>query len=167
MNFEITTKRLQLIPFDSNEHILFLRINNDPYVRKFMWDDELIDEATALEVISKNDAHFKEDQFGIWKIQLLNSDETIGYSGLWHFFDEPQPQLIYALLEKYTKKGYAKEASAAIINYAFETLNFQYLIAATDEPHTESQNVALNLGMTFLEKRVENDKPTLFYKIEK
>ena len=131
-----------------------------------MWDDELIDESTAREILVQNDKHFEEDKYGIWKIQLRETKETLGYTGLWYFFDEPQPQLIYALLKSFTKKGYAREAAFSMIKYAFGELGFDYLIAATDEPHMESQRVALNLGMEFIEKRIENKKPTLFYRIE-
>ena len=65
---------------------------------------------------------------------LKETNEVIGYTGLWYFFNEKQPQLIYALLKQFTKRGYALEASKAIIQYSFNTLGFQYLIAATDEP---------------------------------
>ncbi|MEM9984362.1 MAG: GNAT family N-acetyltransferase, partial [Bacteroidota bacterium] len=107
------------------------------------------------------------DNFGIWKVNLKETDELIGYTGLWYFFDEQQPQLIYALLKQFTKQGYALEFSKVIIEYSFKTLDFEYLIAATDESHLESQKVAKRLGMKFHEKRIEDDKPTLFFKIEK
>lgn len=90
----------------------------------------------------------------------------MGYAGLWYFFEEPQPQLIYALLEQFTRRGYAREAGTSIIQYAFEKLGFEYLTAATDEPHNASKKVMLSLGMEFVEKRIENNKPTLFYRIE-
>ena len=165
-NIELKTKRLNLIPFGSKDHRLFLDLNNDPYIRKYLWDDELIDQSTVQEIISQNDKHFKADKYGIWKVQLSETNEILGYAGLWYFFDEPQPQLIYALLEKFTKKGYAREAGLSIIKYAFEKLDFKYLIAATDELNSPSVSVALGLGMEFVEKRIENDKPTLFYSIE-
>ena len=132
-----------------------------------MWDDEQIDLETANEIMTKNDQHFNDNQYGIWKIKLKTEDELIGYVGLWYFFEEPQPQLIYALLEKYTKKGFAKEASLAIIDYAFNKLGFKYIVAATDEGHQASQNVAKNLVMSVVEKRIENGKPTLFYRIDR
>ena len=40
-----------------------------------------------------------------------DTDITIGMVGLWEFFDEPQPQLLYALLPEHTGKGIADEAS--------------------------------------------------------
>jgi len=167
MAFQLNTERLILSPFTLEDDALFLRLNNDAFIRKYMWDDELINEATAKEIIAQNEKYFKENKYGIWKIQLKGQTIILGYVGLWFFFDEPQPQLIYALLQPNTKKGYAREASSAIMKYAFESLGFDYLIAATDEPHAESQKVAKALGMAFVEKRIENEKPTLFFRIDK
>lgn len=166
MSYTINTERLKLIPFSLEDSTLFQDLNNLPFIRKYMWDDEKIDYKTSKEIIHQNDKHFKEDGYGIWKIHLKENSEIIGYVGLWYFFDEPQPQLIYAILEEYTGSGYATEASSSIINYAFEKLEFSYLIAATDEPHLSSQKVATRLGMSLLEKRIVNNKSTLFYKIE-
>lgn len=97
---------------------------------------------------------------------MKETKELIGYTGLWYFFNEDQPQLIYALLKQFSKRGYAHEFSKAIIRYSFENLGFKYLTAATDEHHLESQKVAKGLGMKFQEKRIENDKPTLSFSIE-
>lgn len=164
---EINTERLVLIPFRINDFELFHRLNIDPYIRKFMWDDEEITLDTSKEIMQKNESHFEMDNFGIWKVILKEVDEIIGYTGLWYFFDEEQPQIIYALLHQFTKQGYAHEFSSEIVRYSFQTLDFKYLIAATDESHIESQKVAKRLGMKYHEKRVENDKPTLFFRIEK
>ncbi len=163
----LTTERLELIPFTTKDEELFHRINTDPFVRKLLWDDEVIGQEVSKEIMGKNEAHFREDAYGLWKILSKDSKEVIGYAGLWFFFDEPQPQLIYAILEAFTKKGYATEASRAVIDYTFNQLGFSYLLAATDESHTESQSVAQRLGMKFTEKRIENEKPTLFFRIDK
>ncbi|UOY07993.1 GNAT family N-acetyltransferase [Muricauda sp. SCSIO 64092] len=166
-DFQFNTARLRLLPFILEDSKAFQLLNNDAFIRKFLWDDERIDAIMADEIMEQNLRHFEEDQYGLWKIQLRGKGRTIGYVGLWHFFDEPQPQLIYALLEPHTKKGYATEASWLIVNYALEQLGFAYLTAATDEPHLASQRVAQRLGMSFVEKRIEDNRPTLFYKIEK
>lgn len=162
----LESDRLVLTPFSSTEATLFKELNNDPFIRRFMWDDEIIDHQAAYSIIIKNDQHFADDKYGIWKIQVKGQQEVIGYAGLWYFFDESQPQLIYAILEKNTKKGYATEASRSVIEYAFNRLGFEYLVAATDEPHKESQKVARRLGMSFSERRMENNKPTLFFRVE-
>ncbi|MEM6643605.1 MAG: GNAT family N-acetyltransferase [Bacteroidota bacterium] len=167
MNLIIETKRLVLTPFGLDDADLFHQLNINPYIKEFLWDSEQITLDEAREIMLKNERHFEKDSFGLWMVKLKDTEETIGYTGLWYFFGEKQPQLVYALLQQFTKQGYAKEFSKAIIRYSFETLNFKYLIAATDEPHLASQKVAKSVGMKLQERRIENGKPTLFFKIEK
>ncbi len=167
MKHVLTTTRLSLVPSGTEDQSIFQELNTDPFICKYMWDGRPIDMDTAKEVISANKKLFDDYGYGIWKVFLRSNQELIGYTGLWYFFDEPQPQLIYALLESHTNQGLATEAAKAIIDHAFSNLGFDYLIAATDKPHTASQKVATRLGMKFVEERLENEKPTLFYRIDK
>lgn len=167
MTHILETERTKLIPFRRKDVALFHSINTDPFVRKFMWDNDIIPLPVAEEIIATNERFFAQNDYGIWKIHLTGRNTVIGYAGLWFFFDEAQPQLIYALLKPYTRKGYATECAGRVLEYAFDGLGFEYVLAATDEPHRESQKVAKRLGMRFSEKRIENNKSTMFYRIEK
>ena len=163
----LSSPRLHLIPFGSEEVDLFYRMNTTPFVRQYLWDDEVISLQLAEQILTQNTRHFEEDGFGLWKIIAKESEAFIGYTGLWFFFEEPQPQLIYALEQDYTGHGYATEAARLIIDYAFHQLDFDYLIAATDEPHTTSQAVAIRLGMKRIEPRYDEGKATVFFRLEK
>lgn len=166
-NLRLKTDRLDLIPFTKEDSELFLRINTDPYVRKFLWDDELIDAQLVEELLEENNNHFNNSGYGLWKISPIDSNTVVGYAGLWFFFDEPQPQLLYALLPEHSGNGYATEASKMIVDYSFETLGFDYLIASMDVGHDVSIKVAERLGFEFLEEKVIDGKPTLFYELRK
>lgn len=166
-DLNLETKRTKLLPFKKKDLALFHKINVDPFVRQYLWDDDQISLELAEDILNTNEKHFKDKQYGLWAIQLKSTQEIIGYTGLWFFFEEPQPQLLYAILKPYTGQGYATECAQKIINYAFQKLNFDYLIAATDLPHQASQKVAKRLGMELAEQRMEEGKPTLFYKINK
>ncbi len=154
-----------MVPIGTADEQWFLDFNNTPFVRKYLWDDAPVSKELARDIIEQNKGHFEEDQYGLWKI--LANDIPIGYVGLWYFFQEAQPQLIYALGEEFSGKGYATEASRSVIDYCFDSLGFTYLVAATDEPHLASQKLALRLGFKFVEKRLEDGKPTLFYKLKR
>jgi [ribosomal protein S5]-alanine N-acetyltransferase len=86
---------------------------------------------------------------------------------LWYFFEETQPQLIYALLPKAIKKGYATEASTKIVQYSFDELGFDYLVASCDRPNIESHKLAARLGMRQVEERIVNENPILFWRLDR
>ena len=167
MNPILLTSRLQLVPFSKADQELLHQTFIDPFVREFLWDDEIISEAQVQEILKQNEQYFRDDHWGLWKITQKTDDTYLGFVGLWYFFEEDQPQLLYGLLQTATKEGYATEASRAIINYAFEVAGFSYLIASCDSPHAASRKVAERLGMQFVEERTELGKPTAFYRLDK
>ncbi|MEQ9438909.1 MAG: GNAT family N-acetyltransferase [Cyclobacteriaceae bacterium] len=167
MNPILLTHRLRLTPFTLADQELMHQTFTDPFVRKFLWDDEVISEEQTREILEQNDHHFQNDHWGLWKISYKEEADYLGFAGLWSFFAEPQPQLLYGLLPSATRQGYATEASRMIITYAFEELGFSYLIASCDAPHTASRRVAERLGMHFVEERTEQGKPTAFFRLER
>ncbi|MEM6843512.1 MAG: GNAT family N-acetyltransferase [Bacteroidota bacterium] len=163
----LLTSRLQLVPFSKTDRELLHQTFINPFVREFLWDDEMISEAQTKDILEQNEQYFQVDHWGLWKIIRKADDTYLGFVGLWYFFDEDQPQLLYGLLQTATKEGYATEASKAVIDYVFEELGFSYLIASCDSPHTASREVAERLGMQFVEERTELGKPTAFYRLDK
>lgn len=163
----LSSKRLVLKPLTLEDTSLFLDMNQTAFVRKYLWDDQVINEDTAIEILQENERLMQESRYGLWKILLADDLSFVGYVGLWFFFDESQPQLLYALAENFSGKGYAGEASQRIIDYCFQELDFTYLTAATDEVHVASQRVAQKLGMKKIESRIEDGKPTVFFRIDK
>jgi ribosomal-protein-alanine N-acetyltransferase len=167
MKNNLLSKRLQLLPVLPQDHHWFLKLNQHPVVRKYLWDDELISSELVAKIIQKNQTAFDEEKCGLWKLRLLKSQEDVGYAGLWYFFDEPQPQLMYVLHPEFHGQGLASEASALIVGHAFSKLGFNYLWAAMEEEHQASIKVAKNIGMTLLKTEVHNERLTRFYQIVK
>jgi len=159
----LETESLLMTPFKKEGTKLFYELSTDSFIRKYLWDDEKISLQLAKETIEKNVEYFQEKGFGIWKLLEKKSEEIIGYAGLWHFFEENQPQLIYAIQKKHTKKGLATEAAREILRYSLEDLKFKYLIASMDEENLESMHVAERIGMIEYEKKIIENKSTVFY----
>ena len=162
---ELRTNRLTLTPFSREDEDTLHALFTHRYVRKYLWDDQIISKEVVADMLLKNEEHFLRDRWGLWKVLSANGD-LVGFVGLWIFFDESQPQLLYGLLPDFEGIGYATEASKAIMDYAFETLRFKYLIAAMDTPHMPSQKVAMRIGMSKFKETTEDGKPTVFYKID-
>ena len=166
MSLILETSRLRLRPILESELDTFHNILVDPYVRRYLCDDEIFSMLQVSEMLKENQKLFQEEKLGLWLIEIKNKVEIIGFVGLWYFFDEHQPQLVYVLLPQATKKGYATEAAARILEYAFQELNYDYLLASCDQPNLESQQVAIRLGMKQVEEIIMEGKPTLFFRIE-
>jgi [ribosomal protein S5]-alanine N-acetyltransferase len=167
MDWVLETERLLLKPILESDLNTLHSIFINPYVRKYLCDDNIFSLKQVEEMLRESQNLFNENKFGLWFIETSNEKEIIGFVGLWYFFDEAQPQLVYALLPEATKKGYATEAAIKILEYSFDELGYQYLFASCDRPNLESRKVAERIGMREVEEKIVNDKPLLFFKVEK
>jgi ribosomal-protein-alanine N-acetyltransferase len=165
MNLE--TDRLTLTPVSTDKFNDFYKVFTNEFVRKYLCDDTVLSQYQVQSFIDTSDKMFIEKQYGLWSIRTKETKAMIGFSGLWFFFDENQPQLLYALLPQYTKLGYAKEASLAIIGYAFNQIGFTFLDASCDTHNINSHKVALAVGMSKVREETIDNKPITFYRINR
>lgn len=163
----LKTDRLTLKPVQENNIKVFRKMVTDSSVRKHLFDNRILKSNQVNELISKSQEHFEKDKFGIWLIEDNNKKALTGFAGLWYFFEEAQPQLIYALLPEYTKQGFASEAARKIIQYSFEELDYQYLIASCDDANIESQKVLEKLGMKRFAEKIVDGTLILLFRLEK
>jgi [ribosomal protein S5]-alanine N-acetyltransferase len=167
MSLILETQRLLLKPILESElhklHSIFI----DAYVRKYLFDNEVLSSQQVEDILTESQRLFDEKKFGLWFIEPKGEKESMGFVGLWYFFEEKQPQLIYALLPHATHKGYATEASVKVLEYCFNKLDYSYLVASCDRPNLSSQRLAERIGMKKIEERVVDDKPILFFQVER
>ncbi len=166
MSLIIETQRLLLKPILESELSTLHAIFIDSYVRKYLCDGKIFPLQQVEEMLTESQKNFEEKRFGLWFVETKSEKEIIGFVGLWDFFDEKQPQLVYALLPKATKKGYASEAATKILEYCFNELGYQYLLASCDQPNIESQKVAERIGMRKVDEKIVNGNPLVFFKVE-
>jgi [ribosomal protein S5]-alanine N-acetyltransferase len=166
MSLVLETQRLWLKPIVESQLSTLHRILTDPYVRKYLCDDQAFSLQQVKEMISESNGLFKQSKFGLWLIETKDHREIIGVVGLWYFFAEAQPQLLYALLPESTKQGYATEAASKILDYCFDELGYEYLLASCDLPNLESCKLAERIGMSQIEEKMVNGNPLVFFKAE-
>ncbi|MEG4207615.1 GNAT family N-acetyltransferase [Microcoleus sp. Pol7_A1] len=160
------TQRLVLKPIVESDLNTLHGMFTNFYVRRYLCDGEILSLQQVEEMLAENKKLFEENKFGLWFIETKNDREIIGFVGLWYLFEEVQPQLLYALLPKALKKGYATEASTKILEYGLNELGLDYIVASCDRPNIESLKVAERLGMRQVEERIMNGNPILFFRID-
>jgi [ribosomal protein S5]-alanine N-acetyltransferase len=165
-NLIFETQRLILKPLLESDLNTLHSIFINPHVKQYLCDDNIWSLQQVEEMVVESQKLFAEKKFGIWLINTKDDQKIIGFVALWYFFDEKQPQLVYALLPEATKKGYATEASTKILDYCFKEFSYRYLIASCDKPNIESKKVAERIGMKEVEEKSVDGKPILFFKVE-
>lgn len=84
--------------------------------------------------------------FAMFAIEDKASGRFMGQAGPWQPYGWPGTEVGYALHPEAWGKGYATEACAAAIDWAFDTLGWTDVIHSIDQANVASQNVARRLG---------------------
>ena len=127
----LETKRIILEPVSFDRINTFYDIVTNPFVRKYLFDNNELEKDTVNEFVKISNQLFQNKNYGLWFIILKENQELIGFTGLWHFFEESQPQLLYALLPNYTKSGYAKEATQKVIEYTMSKIIISIIVGVS------------------------------------
>jgi ribosomal-protein-alanine N-acetyltransferase len=163
VSIELRTDRLGLRPLGAADREALHALWTEPAVRRFLWDDRVIDLATVDDVIGRSTAGFAAEGFGLFALREPGRAALLGVAGVYRMRPEREPELIYSLATACFGRGLATEASRAVIADAFERLGFARVLARTDSPNQASIEVMKRLGMRYAGEAVEDGLPTVSY----
>ena len=152
----LTTERLTLrqLLIDDQNDILALR--SDTEINRYLdrQPSKTIDDATNF--INKVNDNIKLNNSIYWAITLTTTKTFVGTICLFDFSDEKNScEIGYELMTKFQGQGIMKEATQAVIDYAFQTLKIKQILAFT---HSDNQNSTKLLTRFNFVKYVETDK---------
>ena len=149
----LQTDRLELRPCTRDDLDRLWALWAEPEVRRFLFDDEPVTRERAAEVL-EHCLQSADQGLGLWVARLLDTEPVIGCVGLMavSIAAEYDSSLVGAIepLAAFTPAfwhhGYATEALAALVRYAFEQLGLSQLAAVTDVPNEASDRLVRRLG---------------------
>jgi len=165
MAIELRTERLRLTPLAPADREALLALWTEPAVRRFLWDDRVIDLATVDDVIARSAASFAGEGFGLFALRRPDHTTLLGAVGIFRLRSAGEPELLYSLATACFGRGLASEASRAVIDDAFQRLGFARVLARTDPPNRASLEVMKRLGMTYAGESVEGGLATVSYSL--
>lgn len=109
------------------------------------------DEEHVREWIRRNMNRYKENGFGLWAVCLKDTGEMIGDCGLTlqNIEGEMLPEIGYHIRADQQRKGYAREAAAAVRDWAFANTDYPKLYSYCKYTNTGSIRTAESIGMKF------------------
>jgi RimJ/RimL family protein N-acetyltransferase len=154
----IGTKRLLLKPCGLRDVAFLYRLWNDADVRKWFWDGARVSHAKVKEAVAASVSCFSLRGLGLWTVRSIDAANLVGAVGfLTHdhpFFDsdvleqrEDMFELFYSILPDFRGRGYATEASEAILRFGFEVVGLNRVVAIADGPNVASVRVLQKVGM--------------------
>ena len=115
-------------------------------VRGFIYTDEEV-----RSWIRKQMDRYRKYGFGKWVLLRKGTDEFVGVCGIsmQDLGDGEVPEVGYFLKEEYWNNGFATEAGARCMEYAFGELGFSEIFSLISIDNMASRRVAVKLGMSF------------------
>ena len=125
----------------------FHRLVQDDHVRRYLMDDELLTREWSEQRVRDSAGLFERCGVGLWLAHQRETGDVVGFCG---FLDvppmRPQPQLVYAMFERFTGQGYATEMARTSIVEARRHSGFSTIAASVDEANLVSVRVLEKLG---------------------
>ena len=109
------------------------------------------DEERVRAWIQRNMDRYKEYGFGLWAVCLKETGEMIGDCGLTlqNIEGEMLPEIGYHIRADQQRKGYAREAAAAVRDWAFANTGYPALYSYCKYTNVPSYKTAEAIGMHF------------------
>ena len=151
----ISTERLELRLWDLADVAALHALWTDAQVRRFLWDGDVIPLEKAEEVVRAGIASFERHGFGFWGVREKGREDLVGFAGF--RFVEPggDVEIVYGVDPGLRGRGYATEAAAALLEWAFRETALTEVFAGADAPNHASLRV-----MEKLEMRYHGPRPT-------
>lgn len=161
--FQLTTSRLRLRPVSDADVDALHALWTHPQVRRYLWDDVVIDRAVVAERVVRSDASFAAAGWGLWAIEPREGGELLGAAGLVELDPAVGPEILYSQHPDHQGRGYATEAAEAVLAHAFGALGFARVPGRTDTPNRASARLLERLGMRFEGERLVSGNPYVCY----
>ena len=145
----LETERLILREMDMDDFDALYAVLSDPDIMQHY--SHAFDEKEVREWIRRNMNRYENEGYGLWAVCLKDSGEMIGDCGLTlqKIEDETLPEIGYHIRKDQQHKGYAKEAAAAVRDWAFQNTDFPALYSYCRYTNAASIRTAESIGMRF------------------
>lgn len=157
---KLETEQLILKSINENHAEDILKIRSNAEINKFLKRIPPQTNYEALSFILTIKKRVENNETVFWGISLKNQPELIGTICLWNFAeDRKTAEVGYELLPNYHRKGIMSEALKAVLNFGFNELYLNEILAFTNKFNENSKALLLKHQFTLEEGRVDEGFP--------
>ncbi|MFK8103833.1 MAG: GNAT family N-acetyltransferase [Saprospiraceae bacterium] len=148
-SYQITTARLGLRNWQTDDLAAMIRLNQDEAVMRFF--PGLTSPEDTSNFIKKMQAQFAERQYCYFAVDRLDQEAFIGFIGLsYQDYESPYTPAVdigWRLARSTWNQGFATEGAVACLDYAFTKIGLEKVISIAPEINVPSQRVMEKIGM--------------------
>lgn len=157
----LETERLTLRRVEEGDAAFLVELMNEPGWLRFIGDRGVrtVEDARAY---MERAIHAQHERHGISLLAVVPREAgvPVGLCGLVRRDALPGPDLGFAFLERWSGRGFAREAAAAVLRHAREELGLARVLAVTSPDNERSLRLLASLGFRRVgETRLAPDAP--------
>ena len=159
----LETDRLVIRPIAADDIDALHALFKDPFVRRHLWDDAVVERDVVAEIVRQSALAFEEHDAGLFGIELHDrSKSTIGFAG-YRYEPSGDFEYLYALSPNHLGRGLMSEATRAILDYGFSQAGIERVVFRMDVANTEAIRLVQRFGARLQEWDELSPLPTAVY----
>ena len=144
----LETQRIRLREFEEDDVDALYSLDSDPDVMRYISDGRTCTRADIESAIPRVRNYYQQNPgYGIWLAELKDDGQFLGWACLKHLDQTEDIEVGYRLMKAFWNQGYATEAARALIDYGFEQLKLDRIVAITHPDNAASQRVLEKCGL--------------------
>lgn len=146
----LETERLVLREITVNDSEFILDLLNQPKYLKYIGDKgvrTVEGAATFIENLIRKS--YRDNGYGHYIVYLRDDPTPMGTCGYVRRDSLPDPDIGFAFLPQFERKGYAFESADAVLKYGREVLGFKRVLAIATPDNESSGRLLEKLGFSF------------------
>lgn len=157
---KLETERLILKPIDESHVDDILKIRSNEITNQFVKRIQPKTNYDALDFILTIKKRTQNNETFYFGITYKNQQNLIGTICLYRFSDDrTEAEVGYELLPEFHKKGIMSETLSAVLNFGFNELNLQTILAFTNKFNENSKTLLLKHDFVLQEGRIDEGFP--------
>jgi RimJ/RimL family protein N-acetyltransferase len=148
MPLPLETARLRLRPASIGDVEAWHAVSRDAERAWFGESQSTLEDAQSS--LERQMRHQERYGFALWVVEQRQTGEVIGVAGLRHLADGPEVEVGYRFLERRWGNGYATEAARAAIDFGFDEIGLERIVAVTRPDNRASRRVMEKCGLSFV-----------------
>ncbi|MGK7391362.1 MAG: GNAT family N-acetyltransferase [Candidatus Cyclobacteriaceae bacterium M2_1C_046] len=164
----LKTQRLHITKLAVEDASFILKLVNTPGWLQFIGDRKILNLKDAKSYILRGPMEsYSKYGYGLFKMSLYDST-SIGICGFLKRKELDNPDIGFAILPEYTRKGYTYEAATELLHYSRETLGIPGIFAITMKTNNSSINLLQKLGLIYQKeiKLSDEDKLLMLFRMQ-
>jgi [ribosomal protein S5]-alanine N-acetyltransferase len=164
----LNTERLTLRQLTLDDQQAIFALRSDAEINKYLDRAPCNTIEDAINFINKVNENIKNNNSLYWAISLSSTQTFVGTICIFDFLnDQNSCEIGYELKTTFQKQGIMNEAIKVIIDYAFNTLQFQKIVAFTHKHNQHSTRLLTKLSFIASKEIVEENDEIIIFELNR